>query len=74
MSVFDLLKNAEFFKKLYAMKEKADASVENLGVDVERFKKEIADEYNKNPDAKGKTILTFSPRPSGGFRPSNLRH
>lgn len=56
--MYDLLKNAEFFKKLYVIKVKADANMKNyLGIDVGQLKKEISDEYNKNPNANGKTIF-----------------
>lgn len=79
LSTYDLLKNAELFKKLYVLKEKADTSMKNyLGLDVGRFKKEIVDEYNKNPDVNGKTILTvrhfLHARPSSGFERSTLRY
>lgn len=58
-----MLGNVEFFKKLYAMKEKADAGLKNyLGVDVGQLKKEVADEYAKNPDANGKERFSTARR------------
>lgn len=65
-SIYDLLKNAEFFKKLFAMKERADAVMKNyLGVDVGQLQNEIADEYDKNNDGTdGKTRIFYRLIPS----------
>lgn len=57
LSLSDLIKNAEFFKKLFAIKEYADEKMKNyLGVDFGQIKKEIVNEMEKNNNEKGKNI------------------
>lgn len=57
LSLFDLLINTEFFKKLYTIKEYADNKMKNyLGVDIGQIKKEIVNEMEKNNVEKSKNI------------------
>jgi len=49
LTISDVVKNIELFKKLFSMKEYADAKMKNyFGVDFGQLKNEIVDEMNKN--------------------------
>lgn len=55
LTMFDVVQNTEFFKKLFTMKEYADAKMKSfLGVDFGQLKNEIVEEVNKN---NGKLIF-----------------
>jgi len=56
LTIFDVIQNIELFKKLFAMKEYADAKMKNyFGLDFSQLKNEVVDEMNKN---YGKIIIS----------------
>lgn len=49
LTISDVLQNIELFKKLFAMKEYADAKMKSyFGANFSQLKNEIVDEMNKN--------------------------